>query len=354
METAGGRSGRQSRGARLIVGDVLILMTLLLVMALLYRALPALFCGTGAAGAESAPKTAEAAYGGMASIQPAELQTAEPAMASAAPALEAPAEQTPAVAAAEASPAEPVAAGDFSAVFPADDTGRSALYSYQSDELRVAIQKVSEGGVTYFVSDVWVKTIDVFRTALAKNEYGRSIHEMPAKIAGDNGAVFAVSGDYYGARDKGVVIRNGTLYRDVMYDDVCILRRDGTLAVFDASEFSSLQSLDETVWQAWAFGPALVRDGVACDTSASKIKVKNPRCAIGMYEPGHYCFIVVDGRQDGYSCMTLRELSDAFVSRGCTVAYNLDGGATAMMIFQGEVINRPTKGGRASSDIICF
>lgn len=231
----------------------------------------------------------------------------------------------------------------------------NALYSYQTDTVKIAIDKVQSDGVTYFVADVYVKSIDAFKTAFANDSYGRGLHEMPLKIATDNDAVFAVSGDYYGAREQGVVVRNGILYRDVMGDDVCILRKDGTLSVYQKSSFSPLDMLDDTVWQAWAFGPALVQDGAACDTSSSRIKVKNPRSAIGYYSPGHYSFIVVDGRQNGYSTgMTLDELANTFVSLGCVTAYNLDGGATAMMVFDGAVISQPTNGGRSSSDIIYF
>jgi exopolysaccharide biosynthesis protein len=252
-------------------------------------------------------------------------------------------------------PDTPAAHGDFSATFPTGDTGANALYSYQGDTTKIAINKVQADGVTYFVADVWIRNIDAFHTALAKDSYGRGIHEMPLTIANDHHAVFAVSGDYYGAREQGVVVRDGVLYRDVMGDDVCMLKRDGTIAIYPRSEFSALSMLDSTVWQAWAFGPALVENGVACDTSNSKIKVKNPRCAIGYYEPGHYCFVVADGRQSGYSDgMTLEELANTFVSLGCQSAYNLDGGATAMMVFQGAVISQPTKGGRSSSDIIYF
>ncbi len=246
-------------------------------------------------------------------------------------------------------------AGDFSAAFPAYDTGTAALYSHQDTQKRIAIDKVRSDGVTYFVADVWIRDIRVFRTAFARGRCGRGVHEMPATIANDNNAVFAVSGDYYGARDKGLVIRNGTLYRDVMDKDACVLHADGTLSVYQKNALPTLRSIDETAYQAWAFGPALVKDGSACDTSSSKIRVKNPRCAIGYYEPGHYCFIVVDGRQNGYSRgMTLDELADTFVALGCKAAYNLDGGATAMMIFNGQVVSRPVNGGRASSDIICF
>ncbi|MEN6509581.1 MAG: phosphodiester glycosidase family protein [Smithella sp.] len=249
----------------------------------------------------------------------------------------------------------PISHGDFSATFPSSDTGINALYSYQGDTTKIAINKVQANGVTYFVADVWIKNIDAFHTALAKGTYGRGIHEMPLKIANANNAVFAVSGDYYGARELGVVVRDGAIYRDVMGEDVCILGKDGSLNIYQKSEFNSLHMLNDTVWQAWAFGPALVENGMVCDTSDSKIKVKNPRSAIGYFEPGHYCFIVVDGRQSGYSDgMTLNELANTFVSLGCVTAYNLDGGATAMMVYQGAVISQPTSGGRSSSDIIYF
>ena len=52
--------------------------------------------------------------------------------------------------------------------------------------------------------------------------------------------------------------------------------------------------------------------------------------------------------------MTLAELSQVFAGLGCKAAFNLDGGATAEMLFQGKLVNRPYKGGRQSSDIICF
>ena len=52
--------------------------------------------------------------------------------------------------------------------------------------------------------------------------------------------------------------------------------------------------------------------------------------------------------------MTLDELANTFAALGCKAAYNLDGGATAAMVFEGALVNQPTNGGRASSDIICF
>ena len=61
---------------------------------------------------------------------------------------------------------------------------------------------------------------------------------------------------------RGLVVRDGTFYIEtVMGDDVCILRSDGTLNIYEKSEFNALSMLNDTVWQAWAFGPALVENG---------------------------------------------------------------------------------------------
>lgn len=336
-------------GALVIVRDVLIFLMCLLTLALVYFVSPELLSGGASAKATAQTSTAALAESNDLTIAPTITPQANVVLA----ASTAVSTQTPAP---TPSPTpDPAANGDFSATFPTYDTGMNALYSYQTDTVKIAIDKVQSDGVTYFVADVYVKSIDAFKTAFANDSYGRGLHEMPLKIATDNDAVFAVSGDYYGAREQGVVVRNGILYRDVMGDDVCILRKDGTLSVYQKSSFSPLDMLDDTVWQAWAFGPALVQDGAACDTSSSRIKVKNPRSAIGYYSPGHYSFIVVDGRQNGYSTgMTLDELANTFVSLGCVTAYNLDGGATAMMVFDGAVISQPTNGGRSSSDIIYF
>lgn len=245
--------------------------------------------------------------------------------------------------------------GDFSAAFPQGSTGEGALHSYQGDGLRIAIDRVQEDGVTYFVADVWVKDISRFQTAFAKGQFGQGYQERPKKIAEDQGAVFAITGDYYGARAKGVVIRNGVLYRDTPFRDVCVLYADGVMETYAKEEFDLEAAIAREAYQAWSFGPRLLLDGRPIEEFSDSIKRANPRAALGYYEPGHYCFLVADGRQPKYSKgMTLAELSAAFYALGCKEAYNLDGGQTAAMLFEGELVNQPYQGGRRVSDIIYF
>ena len=65
--------------------------------------------------------------------------------------------------------------------------------------------------------------------------------------------------------------------------------------------------------------------------------------------------IVVDGRSTGYSRgTTMTELAQLFLDRGATVAYNLDGGGSSAMVFNGSLVNNPLGRGkeRGTSDIL--
>ena len=78
-------------------------------------------------------------------------------------------------------------------------------------------------------------------------------------------------------------------------------------------------------------------------SGASRTTQRNPRCAVGMVEPGHFVVIVTDGRQTGLGVydigFTLKELAQLFLDEGCTLAYNLDGGYSSSLIFLGVKLN---------------
>ncbi len=126
------------------------------------------------------------------------------------------------------------------------------------------------------------------------------------------------------------------------------------MKVMPGSAFSVEEAVENGAWQAWTFGPALLDSNGEILTefaSPSRIISANPRTAIGYYEPGHYCLVVVDGRGESAG-ITLPQLSQLFHSLGCTAAYNLDGGNSSIMVWGNEVINNPSGGGRESSDAL--
>lgn len=343
------RSTKKGLGRGLLaVADLLATGAVLLVFALFHHVLPREIGPIG--------------YTAQAAIPTATAPAAAPAPSDAVivPGVavsasgQAPASEEPSALPAQ-TPAPAAAPGDFSATFPEEDTGVNALYSYQGEDMKIAITRVQENGVTYFVADVYVRNLEAFHTAFAKGRYGVGIYEYPWDIADGVQATFAVTGDYASARNRGIVIRNGVLYRDSINSDVCLIFSDGVMETYHGDTFDLNGLGDREIWQAWGFGPLLLENGQPLDTFDSTIAGRQPRNSIGYYAPGHYCFVTVDGRQSGYSHgMKLSELSALYASLGCKTAFNLDGGATAVMIFQGQVVNKPYKGGRQSGDIIWF
>lgn len=222
---------------------------------------------------------------------------------------------------------------------------------------------VTKGGdlITYYVADIRVKSALSVKTAFANDTYGANYYERIKPMAERNGAIIAISGDFYGAfgtKDEiqNLVLRNGMIYSPLVSDgDVAVLYADGELAVYSPDEVDLDELVEHGAWQAWNFGPILVKDGSipAKFNSTAYVNKKHPRCGIGYYEPGHYCFVTVDGRQDGYSSgATIGEFAEIFESLGVTNAYNLDGGRSAVMVMYGEYVNRPWSDGRAICDII--
>ena len=245
--------------------------------------------------------------------------------------------------------------GDWAAKFAGKFTDgqiEQTENSYRSANISVGIEKVKQDGVTYYVADIYLADIRYLKTAFAKGTFGRGIHDATNVIAEENSAVLAINGDYSG-NNAGPVVRNGVLYRDEVYQDALVMYDDGSMETFAADELDMDSLSTKGVWQVWTFGPMLLDKGQPMEDFNSTLSPKNPRTAIGYYEPGHYCFVVVDGRQPGYSDgLTLKEMSLLFYKLGCAAAFNLDGGQSSEMSFMGEFVNKPYKGGRGTSDIV--
>ncbi|HAM63708.1 MAG: hypothetical protein A2Y20_07895 [Firmicutes bacterium GWF2_51_9] len=227
----------------------------------------------------------------------------------------------------------------------------------------ITIEKVVENGTVYYVADIQLNNVAYLKTAFAKNTFGRNITQYTSTIAKNNNAILAINGDFYGYRDKGLIIRNGVLYRDKPRSPIdnrtLVIDKNGDFKYVTEGEVSGESLVAEGALQSFSFGPVLIENGELVDTSdqywvASKA---NPRVGIAQLGPLHYLFVVVDGRTENSDGMTLPQLAQVFKDRGAIMAYNLDGGGSATMWYNGKVINRPTTDGssfgeRGVSDII--
>ena len=226
--------------------------------------------------------------------------------------------------------------------------------SYSDGNINVTLSEYRQNDTTIYVADVTVSSPEYLKTALAGGTYGRDITQATSDMAEDAGAVLAINGDYYGAQESGYVIRNGVLYRDKgeSGQEDLVIYSDGSMKVIDEGEVSAQELLEDGAQQTLSFGPALVEDGsisVSEGEEVGRAMASNPRTAIGMIDENHYIFVVSDGRSDESEGLSLYELAEFMQSMGAETAYNLDGGGSSTMYFNGEIVNNPT-GGRGESE----
>ena len=234
--------------------------------------------------------------------------------------------------------------------------------TYEDENISIRISEYYENDTRIYVADVKLSSAQYLKTALANDSYGKNITAATSDIAASKNAVFAVNGDYYGARESGYVIRNGVIYRDKGSEDTDVLciYTDGHFEITNSGEKTAEQLLADGVWQAFSFGPALIEDGSITVTEKDEVgkgMQSNPRTAIGIIDDLHYVFVVSDGRTSESAGLTLKELADFMQKLGAKTAYNLDGGGSSTMYFDGMVINNPTTSGnniseRKVSDIV--
>ena len=241
--------------------------------------------------------------------------------------------------------------------------------TYSNDNVDISVEeKIFTSGsdkTVYFVVDIKVSSVEYFKTALASGStFTTNKTETVANLAKANNAILAINGDGCGQsnRNRGYLVRNGVTYRSTAKTsgdtEALVIYGDGTMGIID--EKTTALSAVTNKWQVFSFGPALINNGKISVTQRQEISgqsmADNPRTAIGMVEPLHYVIIVGNGRTSNSKGLTLYQLAQALAYEGCTVGYNLDGGGSTTLWFNGKVINYPTTNGsykeRGVSDIV--
>ena len=223
---------------------------------------------------------------------------------------------------------------------------------YHDDQIDIVLTTMRVENTTVYVADVQIADISLLKTALAGNTYARNLTETTSVQAANAGAILAINGDYYGAQERGYVLRNGVLYRASAQSgtDALVIGADGNFRIITEGETSADTLVREGAWQVLTFGPALISGGQVTVSSSDEVgraMTSNPRTAIGQISEGHYLLVVSDGRTKESAGLSLRQLAELMQSLGAQIAYNLDGGGSSTMVFQGRVVNNPTTNGRS-------
>lgn len=235
--------------------------------------------------------------------------------------------------------------------------------SYEDDNMKINIKTYEEYDTQIYVADIVVSDASYLKTALANDVYGKNITETTSNMAKEKEAILAINGDYYGVHDDGYVIRNGVLYREEESSndqEDLVIQEDGSFQVITEGTVTANELILEGAMQVLSFGPQLVTDGsvvVTEDEEVGRAKASNPRTAIGIVDDLHYVMVVSDGRTEESEGLSLYQLATFLNDLGVDMAYNLDGGGSSTMYFNGSVVNNPTSNGgrikeRSVSDIV--
>ena len=236
--------------------------------------------------------------------------------------------------------------------------------SYKDDNISINLSETTVNTTQVYLADVTVSSSDYIKTAFSQNAFGTNVTAKTSETAAANNAILAVNGDYYGANSTGYVIRNGVVYRESVREnssngDLAIYK-DGSFKIIYEDQISAEQLVKDGVVNLLAFGPALVENGeisVGTNEEVGQAMASNPRTAIGIIDENHYIIVVSDGRTTESKGLSLYQMAEVMKSYGVKTAYNLDGGGSSTLYFNGQVINKPTTGGnkiseRAVSDIV--
>lgn len=241
---------------------------------------------------------------------------------------------------------------------------------YKDENIEIDIQEKyfynnyrgSQVETRYFVIDLKLSDIEYLQTHF-RQKNGKVTKATTSELAKDVDAIFAINGDYFSFREYGFVVRNYTTFRDsarpskstsLNGDDTLFILPNGSLMMFDENDSLFKNGLPSDIYQAFSFGPRLIENNAITVNEKSEVgqsSTSNPRTAIGMIEPLHYIIIVSEGRLTNGDGMTLYELANIMKDLGCKMAYNLDGGSSTTLYFNGEVINTPGRSDGSERDI---
>ena len=241
---------------------------------------------------------------------------------------------------------------------PANQINEQSLQSAYKGELAdvavegqtpsVTLKRFRWKDTDIIVADIYCASPQNIKSAFARDTYGYQIVETVSSMAQRNNAIIAINGDYYGGFTDGYVIRNGQLYRNQSgkghYREVGLaIMNDGSFRLIDEDQITAEELLAQGAWQTFSFGPGLVENGQVICTSQNYatgyVANANPRTAIGHITDLHYVFAVCSGRLAGQEGLWMWDWATFMKGLGCQTAYNLDGGASTAMVFNGELIS---------------
>lgn len=253
---------------------------------------------------------------------------------------------------------------DFSPGMPVDQKYYLSDSVYEDPTLKVVITTDNINGVLIWMADIEIQDPSQLRTASAEGFDSRGA-EYGSVLAKRVNAVLAVDGDYYCySRGVPLIIRQGIIYEN----DLRLRSGHDVLLIDENGDFHGLMNpkaddLDKAIRSnriidGFYFGPLLVNDGVISDSTTYSLNPSQFSQRVAIAQTGHLKYrIIVSGPSKRGSKAFKFEAWRQYVASmsDIQVAYNLDGGDSAVLVFNNQKINDPNNNNeRQLADIIYF
>lgn len=240
----------------------------------------------------------------------------------------------------------------------------SVIRYYLDETILVITWKQSIEKSVFTFSEVKLMHPSQFRRYLSGGEFASGKLSLTTEMSESVNAVVACSADYYAYRRKGITITDGIVRKAINgVKDNCFIDRDGNLLLERDLNFASVDQAqryadEHNINFSLSFGPILVKDGeYTCPKTYSLGEVGTgfPRAAICQMDKLHYLFAASNMEPKNYNKLTMGAFAECIAATGCQQAYALDGGQTATVVMNNQLINKVNYGSqRLISDIIYF
>ncbi|MGI6685513.1 MAG: phosphodiester glycosidase family protein [Bacillota bacterium] len=228
------------------------------------------------------------------------------------------------------------------------------IKKFSSDHVEILLFQLKKEDLRGYMAKVRLKNPKSLKIALSPNEKTKG--ETTSEAVKRLGGVFGVNGGGFAQSTKngktrlvplGNTMIKGELVGDFIpsYNDLSFagFTKDGRLVggIYDKEEDLKKSG----AWQGVSFVPVLIRNWQPVEIPKKWARQKQPRTVLGQYPNGDLFFIVVDGRQSNWSKgISLEEMQVTLMRLGVMEAFNLDGGGSSSLVFEGKVLNKPSDG----------
>ena len=248
------------------------------------------------------------------------------------------------------------------------------IHYYCDDTILAITWKELVDGMTLTCSEVKIADGSQIRRKFVDDRFGSSNKLFATSLANSVNSVVAMNADFYMFRDFGIVVYDRELYRfdEATYTgqykkynctDTLFVTADGDFLFWHRLETATPDEMrafieDNNIIFSIAFGPVLVENGElqVCDWyPAGEIDKGYSRAGIGQKDHLHYFYMSLNHSAEAAARWTVNQFAERMYARGLQQAYNLDGGQTGELVWQGQPYNHIDFGAeREVSDIIYF